>query len=116
MPEAFSPKPLATRKNGAPGKTYTDPDSVIANQYTVGTSYLIATKELDQNATIVSSGTLEDIGYTATGAPSGFFLNPQSGELFGQFYAGDDDDEDDEDDDGGDDVDEILECWNGKTG
>ena len=66
------------------GKKYHDP--VANTAYAVGESYLIAPLKLDPDTTqTVENDTFADITYKMTGAPQGFFLNPQSGEVFGQF-------------------------------
>jgi hypothetical protein len=70
------------------GKTFTDP-SKLSNDYYVGRSYKVARLMLHLGRTIVSQGTVADIKYTLRGAPETFFVQAESGTVFGTFTAPD---------------------------
>ena len=74
-------EPRARARTG-PGMT--DYDSA-ATQYVVGRTYRIAPPKLDLHRTVVSLGTASGLTYRLLGAHDGFFVNSETGELFGEF-------------------------------
>jgi serine/threonine protein kinase/Leucine-rich repeat (LRR) protein len=80
---------LHTNSSGArnirPGFVYTNPATYV-RKYVVGSTYRIAALKLDQAATKVSDGTIQEIKYTLAGiAPPGFFVSSTNGEILAQF-------------------------------
>lgn len=63
---------------------FTDPDT-MKDSYVVGESYRIAPRKLIQDGTVVSDGDFDDITYTLTGAPDGWFVGTSNGEITGKF-------------------------------
>ena len=57
------------------------------NQYYVGDTYRIAPLKLDENLTAVSAGTVREMKYTLDGAPDGWFISANSGEIIGSFES-----------------------------
>ena len=65
--------------------TYTDPDSTP--YFAVDQLYRIAPRHIINASTTYSSGSRNDVIFSMTGAPEGFFLNPTTGEMLGSFAA-----------------------------
>ena len=67
---------------------YTDPSDQAQTDtpFRVGSSYRIATLQLDNDATQLSAGSIEDITYTLSAdAIDSFFVQAKSGDIFGTF-------------------------------
>eukprot|EP00039_Didymoeca_costata_P014829 m.244994 g.244994 ORF g.244994 m.244994 type:complete len:1378 (+) comp16106_c0_seq31:355-4488(+) len=62
---------------------YTDPKQ--SEPLHLGKNYLFAPLSLDFNTTRVSDGDVDQIRYWLQGAPDGFFVNPDTGEISGTF-------------------------------
>lgn len=65
------------------GSEYTDPNQNLDGYY-VNQNYLIAPYQIDASATLVSSGTINDIKYTLANAPAGWFISSETGIITGQ--------------------------------
>lgn len=64
---------------------FTDPVEMLGKPYIVGRNYRIAPIELLRSDTSVSAGTFDNITYTVEGAPDGWFVGTESGEISGTF-------------------------------
>jgi serine/threonine protein kinase/Leucine-rich repeat (LRR) protein len=72
-------------RNIRPDFVYTNPATYV-RKYLVGSTYRIAALKLDQAATKVSDGTIQEIKYTLAGKfPPGFFVSSTNGEILAQF-------------------------------
>ena len=70
-----------TRSNAV----FTDPVDMLGKPYIVGRNYRIAPIELLRSDTSVSAGTFDNITYTVEGAPDGWFVGADTGEISGTF-------------------------------
>jgi serine/threonine protein kinase len=88
--DVCTPFQLAVNRNGTrtkSGTEFTNLTTMNSTYYTVREfeSYRIAPLEIDDSRTNYSSGTQSNVTYTMTGAPVGFFLNTQTGQMLGTF-------------------------------
>lgn len=68
---------------------FVDP-TIGSHAWMIGSTYKIAPFELEEANTSVSSGSFEDISYTLSeNAPPSFFVQSESGIVFGEFEASD---------------------------
>ena len=74
--------PTTNRLNNGAG--YTDP-TTKKTSYFVGENYLIARLQLNETATVVTQGGVNQITYTLRGAPDSWFINADTGEMTGRF-------------------------------
>lgn len=64
---------------------FTDPVDMLGKPYIVGRNYRIAPIELIESKTNVSAGDFDNITYTVEGAPDGWFVGADTGEISGTF-------------------------------
>lgn len=88
MPPRFTIRLLSERRySGASSTDYVN-FSLPTNIFVVGDSYRISPFLIDEPSTIVSAGSVDDITFTlSTNAPDSFFVQANSGEVFGKFDA-----------------------------
>lgn len=67
------------------GADFTDPDTMVGEDFIVGKSYRIAPRKLNEDGTIVSDGTFNNITYTLANALDGWFVGTSTGEITGKF-------------------------------
>ena len=74
----------ATSERAREGDDFTDPNAK-GQSYFVGENYVVAPLEVNETATVVSSGTVKDIKYTLVNAPETVFISADTGVFTGKF-------------------------------
>lgn len=84
-PKSFEVSVDTDGPRASAGAKYDDPDTPPNREFITGESYRIAPRTLIADETTVSAGFFENITYALSGAPDGWFVGTDSGEITGVF-------------------------------